>query len=75
MLAEARADDSGPRQLISAAAEGTDFLVVTQPTWDALFGWYGGGPAVERPAILVGGGAGKKPKETQLEFTLMHLKM
>ena len=74
LLDVADADDGRPRRLVGTLTEGPDFVVVGGPTWEALLGWYGGGPPIERPAILVGGGAGNRPKETQLELNLLRLK-
>ena len=61
-----RKEGSSYRQLAPLAAEGETFLLVTQETWKVLYGWYGGGPVIERPAILVGGGTGYAQKEVQV---------
>jgi hypothetical protein len=34
--------------------EGRDYAVVRAATWQLLTGWYGGGPAIERTAVLEG---------------------
>ncbi|KAL1525979.1 hypothetical protein AB1Y20_020805 [Prymnesium parvum] len=63
---------TAPPQLAATAVEGEDWVLTTKAAWDLLYGWYGGGSAIERKAIEVGGG-GHKPKEVQLELRLMHL--
>jgi len=37
--------------------EYTDFVLLHKDAWDLLFAWYGGGPAVQRRVIRIGGGA------------------
>jgi hypothetical protein len=56
--------EGGPLHLSSAGQpqpalkaeleEGRDYVVVRAPSWQLLSGWYGGGPAIERTAVLEG---------------------
>jgi hypothetical protein len=41
-------------QLKQELEEGRDYVVVRAATWQLLSGWYGGGPEIERTAVLEG---------------------
>lgn len=47
LLTEAKSDAA--RQV--TGTEGDAWRLVAKETWDLLYSWYGGGPAIERPAI------------------------
>ena len=38
-------------RLASLGAVNVDYVLVPGTVWDLLFGWYGGGPALERPLL------------------------
>ena len=66
------ASPEGDRFLKVGLVEHDDYALVPAPVWSALEGWYGGGPAIRRPAVSEGG-AGGRAAEVQLELTLLKL--
>lgn len=46
--------DNNTGDLKQNLQENEDFVIATAQSWDKLHGWYGGGPALSRPAVMEG---------------------